>query len=274
MNLYKNELIETYIKSLYNEDTKTLNNIISDKYLLKGMNKEQYIKKEIEDFYSWKEFIKLEDIDIFYHDKIDNNYEFCLINNKTNKLLYDDFIKIENDIIIGDDYPAEIITKLCFNVKNNTISESRAFAIKEHNNIIKNVFFKGSKLLNLNITEKYGNKGVSAFSHYHFNLENDNFKKKYIKIYFVSDKKIYKKDVLFRGNNNIFIKKDMQLPSFKENKVYIPENDINYFCLMIQDIDNNKKHFVDPKEKEYIIDKKIKNIVLTDHLDNDWIIHD
>ncbi len=257
--------ITSWLKCLIEKKPLPIELVSNDFQLEDGMSLEEYWAYEKESFDSYSEIFDLDsnfNIDIIHIEKIRSNSNliwFYVINNK-NKVTFKMSITVDSENkITSNNFNTQFVAK--YKIENNQIV-SLGIAIKSRIPIEKIV----SNQLELKYFSKGANFDEDGF--YSAKFTNSDIKLNRTYTFFVkfeNEKKIEKRIIFF--DNIRFEDK----PFIIDSNLIIT-NDENYpVSIALFYKNETSKVFPYPRKMSFVLED-IKEIIVTDVLDNDWII--
>ena len=260
----KNTII-AWLKSLIEKKPLPIELVSNNFYLEDGMNLSEYWNYEKQSFDEYSDIFDLDSnftIEIIHIEKIraDANLIWFYVINKKNKITFKMSITLdEKNKITSNNFNTQFVAK--YRIENNKIT-ALGIAIKSRLPIEKII----SNQLELVYFSKGANFNEDGF--YSTKFTDNNIKTNQIYNFFVkfeNENKIEKRIIFF--DNVRFSDKPFILDSQK-----IRTNDDNYPVSIALFYKNGEsKVFPYPREMSFKIDN-FKEVIVTDVLDNDWII--
>ncbi len=257
--------ITNWLKCLIEKKPIPMELVSKDFWLEDGMDLKEYWEYERESFNEYSEIFELDlnfTIEILHIQNIRTNAKliwFYLVNKK-NRITFKMSITIDNENkIASNNFYTQFVSK--YKIENSQI-KSLGLAIKSRFPIEKIL----SKELNLEFFSKGASFEEDGFYSAIFNnneIETNQVYTFFLK--FENENKIEKRVIFF--DNIRFEDKPFVL-----NEKTIETNDVNYpVSIALFYKDGSTKVFPYPRNMQFNI-KELKEVIVTDVLDNDWII--
>lgn len=257
--------IIAWLKSLIEKNPLPMDLISKDFYMEDGMTLQEYWSYEKESFDEYSDIFDLDSnftIEIVHIEKIriNSNLIWFYVINKKNKITFKMSITIDDENkITSNNFNTQFVAK--YKIENGEIG-SLGLAIKSRVPIEKII----SKELELN----YFSKGA--------NFEEDGFYSARFNDSMIKTNKVYTFFVKFENENKIekrlifFDNIRLEDKPFIINDGEIKTNDDNYPVSIALFYKNGKsKVFPYPRKMSFFLED-LKQVIVTDVLDNDWII--
>jgi hypothetical protein len=272
----KNFWVEKFKKVFLEQDLNSLGNIfdIENFGIHNGLSLLEYCEYEFREFKDKSENFGLTlDAEIACFELGHNMFYFSL-GKKEDKALFEAIFgwNMQSKKAVGNGYFGKIEPKMQFVKKNNVEQKIRRVNIKPATNI------EIKKILLSNIPEEDNFEAVRLkeilggnFYYYSYNLLNDDNFTYWEELKLYTNKGIVKHNVLMRGEDHPLFIKNLY-PKMLNKKEFTIEESIYPVIIYVLKEDGQEEYFKYPKEKNFIFDRNIKKVCLTDTLSFDWII--
>ncbi len=272
----KNFWVEKFKKVFLEQDLNSLGNIfdVENFGIHNGLSLLEYCEYEFREFKDKSENFGLTlDAEIACFELGHNMFYFSL-GKKEDKALFEAIFgwNIQSKKAVGNGYFGKIEPKMQFVKKNNVEQKIRRVNIKPATNI------EIKKILLSNIPEEDNFEAVRLkeilggnFYYYSYNLLNDDNFTYWEELKLYTNKGIVKHNVLMRGEDHPLFIKNLY-PKMLNKKEFTIEESIYPVIIYVLKEDGQEEYFKYPKEKNFIFDRNIKKVCLTDTLSFDWII--
>jgi hypothetical protein len=237
----------------------------------------EYCNHEFEEFDLKCDKFELNDDAKIECYNLGNSYIYFALGKMTDKAVFEAIFLWDEDSgkVKGNQYKFRLEPKIQFtkNLITNSITYNRRINIKPANNeIVKTVLVSSLghdfHFISNELEEHLGGNFYSLTYH-----DDENNKNTYWnKLTVFSNKGTIKHPILMRGIDHPLFQNDLFPILLNQNSFKIKDDLFPVIINIVFD-DNQEIFYKYPLEKEFIFNKKIKQICLTDNLSFDWIVN-